>query len=284
MTAEFTKTQGRKESFVSRYPLTAYFVLAYVISWTLWLSMVVLALSLKSRLGGVVNALAIFGPTLAGLILTTILFGQDGLRQLFSRLALSNVTMRSFWTSILLPFLIMIVALVIAMLMVSSLPTKLAGGMWLLTLLGESVRIFFFGGPLGEEIGWRGFALPRLLATKSPFKASLILGLLWGLWHAPIYFVIGSGQNDMLQSGGSFAMLFPAFVIWTMGLAVLFTWVYKLTNGNLWIAILFHTAVNTAVFLPSVIGMQSGIVPLLNAGLTWVAAIILSRTKVFREP
>jgi membrane protease YdiL (CAAX protease family) len=185
--------------------------------------------------------------------------------------------------AIFLPVLIIIVAIGIGIAIGDSFPTNLTGGAWVLPLFAEFVRVMFFGGALGEEIGWRGFALPRLLRSNSPFKASLILGLIWGVWHAPIYFVSGSGQNDMLQRGGSFAMLFPAFVVWTLGLAVLFTWLYKLTHGNLLIAILFHTAVNTAAFFPSVIGVQSGSVPLLNAGLTWVAAIILSRTKVFRE-
>jgi len=283
MLSELTKTQNGKESFISRHPLTAYFILAYVISWGLWFSMVALSLDLKSQPGSIINGVAIFGPTLAGLMLTPVLAGRVGLLQLFGRLSPSQPGMRSYVAAISLPFLIMIVALIIGILMGDSFPTNLVGGAWILPLLAESVRILFFGGPLGEEIGWRGFALPRLLSNNSSFKASLTLGLIWGIWHAPIYFVTGSGQNDMLMSGGSFAMLFPAFVVWTIGLAVLFTWIYKMTNGNLLITILFHTAVDTAVFFPSVIGVQSGIVPLLNAGLTWVAAIIVSRTKIFRE-
>lgn len=245
--------------------------------------MIALSLDLKKPPGSIINGLAIFGPTLSALILTAVLFGREGLRQLLDRLSPSQVGMRSYIIAISLPFLIIIVALIIGILMSDPFPTNLAGSAWILPLLIESGRILFFGGPLGEEIGWRGFALPRLLDGRSAFRASMMLGLVWGIWHAPIYFVSGSGQNDMLRSGGSFAMLFPAFVAWTLGLAVLFTWIYKMTNGNLLVAILFHTAVNTAVFLPFVIGAQSGLVPLLNAGLTWVAAIIVSRTKVFRE-
>jgi membrane protease YdiL (CAAX protease family) len=283
MTHESKVGQARNGSFGSRNPLLAFFILTYLISWGFWFSMVALSLDLKDPVGSIINGLASYGPTLAGLILTAILFGSDGLLQLSARLSPSKMRVRSYLTVILLPFLIMIVALMISLFMDGSFPTKLAGGAWILPLVLEALRIFFFGGALGEEIGWRGFALPRLLSNNSPFKASLILGLIWGIWHAPIYFVSGSGQNDMLKSGGSFVMLFPAFVVWTIGLAVLFTWVYKKTNGNLLMAILFHTAVNTAVFFPSVIGAQSGIIPLLNAGLTWVAAIIASRTKEFRE-
>jgi uncharacterized protein len=283
MTPEPTVNQARNGSSSSRNPVPAFFILAFLFSWGLWFLMVTLSLSLKDPLGSVINSLAIFGPTLAGLILTAALYKVDGLRQLIARLSPSKVRVRSWLTVILLPFVIMIVALTIALLPSGSFPTKLISRIWILPLLLEALRIFFLGGPLGEEIGWRGFALPRLLDHNSPFKASLILGLIWGLWHMPIYFVSGSGQNDMLKSGGSFSMLFPAFVVWTIGLAVLFTWVYKKTKENLLAAILFHTAVNTAVFFPSVIGVQSGIVPLLNAGLTWVAAFVVSRTKDFRD-
>jgi hypothetical protein len=79
----------------------------------------------------------------------------------------------------------------------------------------------------------------------------VLLGLVWGVWHAPLYAIAGTGQNEMLRSGGSFPFLFVAFVVWTIGLSVLFTWLYKLARGNLLVVILFHAAVNTAVFLPA---------------------------------
>lgn len=270
--------------FVSQRPLIAFFILTYAITWILWGTQIALALDIKNPLGSILNALAIFGPTLAGIILTFLLNGRQGLLDLFARLSPARAGLRWVCITLLIPFLIIIAALLIGIGMGSPTPAKLAISVWLLPLLLEAMRIFFVGGPLGEEIGWRGFALPRLLQSQNnAMKASLILGLIWGIWHAPIYAVAGTGQNDILKSGGAFLVLFPAFVIWVMGLAVIFTWLYKNTNGNLLIAILFHTVVNTAAFFPSVIGSQFGMATLLNAGLTWVVAIIVSRTKVFRE-
>lgn len=275
---------SKTTTFVNQHPLLIFFSLAYAVTWILWGTLIALSLDIKNPLGSILNALAIFGPTLAGIILTVVLNGKQGLSDLIGRLSPAQAGLRWIGISLLIPFLIIIAALLIGMGMGSPIPAKLTLSVWLLPLLLEAIRIFFVGGPLGEEIGWRGFALPRLLQShKDTMKASLILGLIWGIWHAPIYAVPGTGQNEILKSGGSFLVLFPAFVIWVMGLAVIFTWLYKSTNGNLLLAILFHTAVNTAAFFPSVIGSQFGMAPLLNAGLTWVVAVIVSRTKVFRE-
>jgi uncharacterized protein len=233
-------------------------------------------------LGRMLNIIAIFGPTLAGLILTAVHHSRSGVGQLLGRLWRPHPQPTWIGAALLLPLAIMAAAAVLAYLMGDLLLSTAATAGWLL-LFGEFVRIFFFGGPLGEEIGWRGYALPRLLRHHSPMKASVLLGLVWGVWHAPMYAIVGTGQNEMVRSGGSFPFLFIAFVIWAIGLSVLFTGLYKLARGNLLVVILFHAAVNTAVFLPTFFNVQSGMIPLLNAGLTWVAAILVSRTRLFRQ-
>lgn len=88
-------------------------------------------------------------------------------------------------------------------------------------------------------------------------------------WYGP--------ERDVTQRRLLF--LFLAFVVRTIGLSALFTWLSKLAGGNLLVIILFHAAVNTAVFLPTFFHVKSGTVPLLNAGLAWVAAILVSRTS-----
>ncbi|MBK8901595.1 MAG: CPBP family intramembrane metalloprotease [Anaerolineaceae bacterium] len=264
-----------------RYPLAIFFILTYAISWTIWLSMIVLSLDILTPLGRTLNIIAIFGPTLAGLVLTAIRHGSSSVGQLIGRLWRPQPRPTRIGVALLLPLAIMVAAAALAFLIGDLLLSTAAAG-WLL-LLGEFVRIFFFGGPLGEEIGWRGYALPRLLRDHSPMQASVLLGLVWGGWHAPIYAIVGTGQNEMLRSGGSFPFLFIAFVVWTIGLSILFTWLYKLAQGNLLVVILFHAAVNTAVFLPAFLGVQSGMITLLNAGLTWVAAVLVSRTRLFRQ-
>lgn len=92
------------------------------------------------------------------------------------------------------------------------------------------------GGPLGEEIGWRGFLLPRLLERMSPLRASLAVGVVWGLWHLPIDLYAGFG----VEGAGAVLMR----VIYALPLSVLFTWFYLSSTGSLLVVLLLHTSLN----------------------------------------
>jgi membrane protease YdiL (CAAX protease family) len=120
-----------------------------------------------------------------------------------------------------------------------------------------------YGGSLGEEPGWRGFALPYLQKKHSPLMASVILGFLWALWHAPIDISHGFVLPGL---GGVVARL-----MWTIPLTLLFTFFYNRTKGSVLIAILLHTSVNYGVDLfgltPSAAGLFFGVV-LILAGCT----------------
>lgn len=173
-------------SLPMRHPVAAFFGLTYAISWTIWVLMAVFSLNIQTPLGRALNIAAIFGPTLAGLILTTIGQGKAGLVELLSRLWRPRPQPHWIAVALFLPLLLIAIAVGLAFLLGDAAFSSPASIGWLF-LLGEFIRILFFGGPLGEEIGWRGYALPRLLRDHSPFKASVLLGLVWGLWHAPIY-------------------------------------------------------------------------------------------------
>lgn len=94
-------------------------------------------------------------------------------------------------------------------------------------------------GPLGEEAGWRGFALPRLQARHSPLVASLLLSVIWGLWHLPLHL---QGVYHGVFPDGMPGILLR--IVTSAPTAILFTWLYNRTRGNLWLMVLLHTAVN----------------------------------------
>jgi membrane protease YdiL (CAAX protease family) len=99
------------------------------------------------------------------------------------------------------------------------------------------VFVALIGGGLDEEMGWRGYALPRLQGRLGPLTANLLLGVLWAFWHLPLWFVPGS-----FQAGSSFGL----YVVSTVALSFLIGWVYNGTGGSLLLAILAHAASDAA--------------------------------------
>jgi len=90
-------------------------------------------------------------------------------------------------------------------------------------------------GPLGEEFGWRGFALPRILERRSPLAAALILGAIWWAWHLPTFFISTLSQSHLS---------IPVFLINSLSLSVIMTWLYLRTRGDLLLMILVHVMAN----------------------------------------
>jgi len=90
-------------------------------------------------------------------------------------------------------------------------------------------------GPLGEEFGWRGFAMPRLLRRWHPLTAALILGAIWWAWHLPTFFIPTLSQSQLS---------IPVFLINSLALSVIMTWLYQRTRGDLLLMILVHVAAN----------------------------------------
>jgi membrane protease YdiL (CAAX protease family) len=111
--------------------------------------------------------------------------------------------------------------------------------------LGFTVALFA-GGPLFEEPGWRGFALPRLQQRFGSLLGTVILAVLWACWHLPLY-VLVPGFNGAGTDLAGIAVPFAVFVISTVALAIIFTWVFNNTSGSVFLAILLHASIDAAV-------------------------------------
>jgi uncharacterized protein len=129
---------------------------------------------------------------------------------------------------------------------------------WLPLVVESYLWFALYGGPLNEEPGWRGFALPRLQQRHSPLVASLFVGAVWGLWHLPLH-LMG------IYPGGAWGAVIR---VQELPRAVVFTWLYNRTGGSLLIAVLFHATINTtSLFLPRAYLTTFGLLTLLAAGL-----------------
>jgi len=141
------------------------------------------------------------------------------------------------------------------------------GVRWLIVVV-NFILILLIGGPLGEEFGWRGLALPSLEARFSPLWASLILGVIWAVWHLPLFFISGSAQSSLP---------FGLYALLTIPLTILITWVYHGSGNSLLLVMLFHAAVNTwsgpLMISPEAAGSTRPLV--LGVILTWLIALLV---------
>ena len=244
-TARPAPTTGLKGSII-RHPLVAYFVLAFTLSWLPVLPLTlsrnagvnVLPYDLPAILKNVLLVLTTFmGPTLAALIVTGVTEGRAGLKRFLKRFIQWRVGVPWYLVALFTSLLIWLLAYTA----VVGLPL-LSGAITHWSLLFTAFFPFVAFGLLipaiDEEPGWRGFALPRLQQRYGPAWASVILGVLHGLWHIPAVFTV-------MYEPLPFANLLP-FILTAACATVLYTWVYNHTGGSILIAMLMHAASNAA--------------------------------------
>lgn len=211
------------------------------------------------------------GPTLSAFLMTGLLEGRAGVRRLLARYVLWRVPVL-FYLVVLLGMPVMFLLSVLALpgaFPAFQVPTFAFG----LNFLSLYLIIFFAGGPLGEEPGWRGFALPRLEQRSGPLSGSLILGVLHALWHLPLFLLIpgydGAGMGWLGISQG-----FGEFLVSIVGLTIIFTWVFNNTWGSLLLTMLLHTSTNTASTVLQLFPSLVSALPILSHIQSFVMVIV----------
>jgi membrane protease YdiL (CAAX protease family) len=230
-----------KRSLLRRYPVVAYFLLAYAISWVFWLP---LAASSHGWLpvhlpATVFYSLAGLGPVCAALVVSHAEGGRTAVRALLGKLMRWRVGVRWYLVAILGYPALWLAGLGIDVLLGGTPawpPPDLADLHMPFWFLMAIMPLFV----LGEEIGWRGYALPRLQRDRSALSASLILSVLWSLWHIPSFLTRNSIHQDQ-----SFAL----FMFWILQMTTVLTWLYNNTGGSVLHTWFFHVAMNYAGFL-----------------------------------
>src|SRR5918912_2060728 len=241
------RTAPTQRSLLARHPLISFFVMAFAFSWIVWSPWVLsedgvglLPYKLSDVAAGLLNAAAILlGPTLSGFIMTGVTEGRAGIRRLLRRIVLWRVGFR--WYLFALIGIPVVMALGTIILPGGPAPLLTLGPGYVLSYLGSFVLVTILGGPLFEEPGWRGFALPRLQPLHGPLVGTLILGLLWALWHLPEFLVPSWAES----SGGSSFLAIVKFVLIAITFAIVTTWVFNNTKGSVFMAILVHASIDT---------------------------------------
>jgi uncharacterized protein len=322
------------KAWLEGFTLVAFFVAAFAISWTVWLTQPMLT-KLDPASGKYYGMFAAYGPSIAAIVISSLTRPQ--------RLPTAS------WSSrLILPAISLLASLVVAWDGISKIPSSqlpwLAALLlllvnllpaWIFWMTGSSIRgvrellgslrvwrvrwlwwlaafcvlgvsyligylillafgfswpafprtelfpyilwvisfvfsgTFLYGGPLGEEAGWRGFALPRLQQRFDPLRSSLILGVIWGVWHFPLH--VQGFYDDMAVFTPNLAFALLTRIGSSISLAILFTWLYNRTNGNLLLMVVFHTATNlsTGWLLPVNAGVYIGTILLTVTVVVW---------------
>lgn len=250
-------------------PLGAFFLIAFAWTWGIG-GLMIFAPEFAARVTGPLTPgnplffIAVYAPAISAIAVTAYTRGAAGVRVLLAKLVQWRFNPLLYAFVLVGVPLIAIIAghagqVVMGIEPPAHRPLILK---WASVL---PVALLLDPGPLGEELGWRGFALPRMIQRWKAPAASILLGLIWGVWHYPAFKV-----PTLPQSGLSF----PVFVAGAVVLSVLAAWLVVRTSGSVLITILFHLAVNTSlgVFQPP-FAMFVAVL-----GTVAVAVLILDRT------
>ena len=258
------------------HPLTGFVVLAYAGSWVFWVPFIPLQRLIPTQsynyaAAGAGQLALLAGPFLASLIMTRLKTGS--LRAWVSPFKRWRVPPASYALALVaIPVVIMAASAV--------LPGKDVGTP---SFVGPAVVIgpliqavaFLIGGPIQEEVGWRGFALPILQERIRPLQAAVVLGIIWGGWHLPQFFVSAweTPHNNAGDVLGFFAL--------TVTGSIVISWITNLARGSVLLAILAHNSINWALTTWSgITGQQATTIfwPA-TAGMAVLAVVALIATR-----
>lgn len=240
--------------------LAVFFAATFAVSWLLWLP----ALMMQSRgqsmpiVRDLLLRAGTFGPTVSGLVLAYIFGGKAGIRSLLR--SMLNIHIKPGW--LLFTFFVLPGVSVISCLIYRLIGGKLPQPQFKLRFIPIAFAyILILMGPLGEESGWRGFALKRMLRLAAPMRSSFFLGIIWTFWHLPLFFIEGTTQNALAGFG-----LLPAlfcYLIYTVMISILITLLFVMSNCSVLGSMFFHTMGNLSLGAIPLVFSKSGAVILL---------------------
>ena len=249
--------------------LIKFFALTYALAWACWLAAATVsgngasASPMLAALRIPLFYLGTFAPSLVALGLTARADGKAGARALLDRILRGPV--RARWV-------VFAAGYMAAIKLTVALVHRVGTGTW--PRFGDEawyvmIVATIFSTPVqaGEEIGWRGYALPRLAARFGLGRASVLLGAIWACWHLPLFLIAGTDTTG--QS-------FPLYLLQVTALSVAFAWLFGHTHGGLLLVMLLHSAVNnTKDIVPSTLPGADDPFALSTSLVAWITVVLL---------
>jgi hypothetical protein len=257
---------GRRSTWIARHRIGVFLVLAFALSWWPW---PLTALNADS------SAMVSFGPIIAAVVVAAAAGGRRHLVDLLKAVVRWRVPWSRYVIALAGPFLIVGVAGVLAVALGVVGPASLGNTIGWSTWSGVPllfVTTTLLGGPLFEEIGWRGFLLEELQRRHPVLVSTAVVAVVWAVWHLPLLISEPTGQRPPLP-----------FLVSVLGQAVVLTWIYNSSSGSVLLAILFHGAANVAgrLLLEPIVGQDGfgGVWWLIAAAYALVALVLLRATR-----
>lgn len=249
-------------SMIKRHSVIAFYILAFVISWFGWVPEALYGHGLFPFDNPLLNILGGLGPTIAAVSVILLIKEKDGIRKLFGALLKWNVSIWWFVFAFGFWFMVAIVAIGVGKIFGQAFPA-FGQFQW-----GGLIPMFIamLLNNVWEEIGWRGFALPRLQESFDDLKVAFIMGLLWNLWHLPL----------MLNPTSGLSILpWQEQIVFFLSLTVILTWLYQNTNHSLFFVSVVHAGANTLAFTFFGLGILISLYSYLVGILAIVAIVII---------
>jgi len=254
-----------------RHTVISYFVIAYAFSWAIWIPMALAGTRIHQGSAWPSHIPGMFGPLVAAFVMSAVVGRGAAVKDLLSRMARWRVA--PLWYLVALSPLFFFALAAVAMAatgsgwpdlgelgMFTSLPVVAAPVMWLLLLVAG----------FAEETGWRGFAVPEMLKTRSFLSTALVIGLLWAMWHIPSLFLIDSYRQMGIA-------MFPMLTISIVGGSIFLAWLYRATGGSILMVAMWHGTYNLVSGTAAAHGLVAAVVT--TGVMVWAVLIVVVEVR-----
>lgn len=244
--------------------LIFFFFIAFLVAWLLFITASLISnnaqLSVLSRLLIFMGAIS---PGLVAVSLTAIAKGSEGVKVLINKISFKDTKVRWYIFAVTFIAFIKVLAALVYFLLYNSWP-QFGTTPWYVMLFAIAFSMWV---QAGEEIGWRGYALPLMSKKIGLAMSSILLGIIWATWHLPLFYI---------TAADTFNQSFPLYLLQVTGLSVIMAWLLWKVNGNLLPLMVFHAAINnTKDIVPSVSKASASPFTLNASPIGWISLALL---------